>query len=145
MSKKFTPSHHPPIDLKGTSNTTLFQGIIRGMLPMYLLMLLTEKPYYGTEIMQILSHMSGGIWKPSPGSVYPILKRFEEEGLVTFSFQSGNAAARKVYTITKKGKSRLPEVQKSIVEDLKTAKGIIEQHIDSLENMLLATGGVTSG
>src|SRR4030088_2746910 len=46
------------------------------------LTLLGEGPMHGYQVIQELSERSGGMWRPSPGSVYPTLQLLEDEGLV---------------------------------------------------------------
>src|SRR5688500_7319047 len=47
-----------------------------------LLALLVERPMHGYEMIQELETRTGGIWRPSPGSVYPTLQLLEDEGLI---------------------------------------------------------------
>ncbi|OLR91660.1 PadR family transcriptional regulator [Actinokineospora bangkokensis] len=54
----------------------------RGDVRAALLALLTERPMHGYEMIQEIAARSGGIWKPSPGSVYPTLQLLADEGLV---------------------------------------------------------------
>jgi DNA-binding PadR family transcriptional regulator len=46
------------------------------------LALLAEEPRNGYAIMQELEHRTDGVWRPSPGSVYPALQQLQDEGLV---------------------------------------------------------------
>src|ERR1700750_360976 len=46
------------------------------------LILLAEEPRNGYQLMQEIEQRSGGVWRPSPGSVYPALSQLEDEGLV---------------------------------------------------------------
>src|SRR5689334_20855925 len=46
------------------------------------LALLTERPMHGYEMIQELESRTDGMWRPSPGSVYPTLQLLEDEGLV---------------------------------------------------------------
>ena len=46
------------------------------------LALLAEQPMNGYQIIQQISERSGGLWQPSPGSVYPALAQLEDEGLI---------------------------------------------------------------
>jgi DNA-binding PadR family transcriptional regulator len=39
--------------------------------------------------MRRLEDMSGGLWRPSPGSVYPHLQMLEDEGMVQSAEQEG--------------------------------------------------------
>ena len=71
----------------------------RGDVRTALLALLSERPMHGYEMIQQLDERTGGIWKPSPGSVYPTLQLLEDEGLVTSSQSEG----RKLFTLTDEG------------------------------------------
>ncbi len=115
---------------------TMFRGVVRGMLPMYLLSLLMEKPHHGTEIMKAIEKMSHGTWKPSPGSVYPLLKKLEEDDLISGEWVSGRAAATRIYSVTRKGRSTLPEIQKQLLAELCKTRDALQQHITILEKVL---------
>jgi DNA-binding PadR family transcriptional regulator len=54
----------------------------RGFLRPGLLHLLEEKPMSGAEIMNKMQETSRGWYRPSPGSIYPLLEQLEKEGLV---------------------------------------------------------------
>ena len=54
----------------------------RGDVRAALLTLLAEEPRNGYGIMQEIEQRSEGVWRPSPGSVYPALAQLEDEGLV---------------------------------------------------------------
>ncbi|ABL87222.1 transcriptional regulator, PadR family [Pyrobaculum islandicum DSM 4184] len=45
------------------------------------LWLLSDKPMNGAEVIRAVEELTWGFWKPSPGSVYPLLKQLEAEGL----------------------------------------------------------------
>ncbi len=55
----------------------------RGDVRAAILALLGETPMHGYQIIQELETRSNGLWRPSPGSVYPTLQLFVDEGLVT--------------------------------------------------------------
>ena len=65
------------------------------------LALLLERPMHGYEIIQELESRTGGIWRPSPGSVYPTLQLLEDEGLIVAETSGG----RKAYTLTDAGRA----------------------------------------
>lgn len=77
------------------------RGNVRGLL----LAALLPGPAHGYELMRRLQERSGGRWRPSPGSVYPLLQLFEDEGLVRGSDEEG----RKVYELTAEGRQRADE------------------------------------
>ena len=71
----------------------------RGDVRAALLFLLAERPMHGYEMIQELNSRTGGIWRPSPGSVYPTLQMLEDEGLIT----SQEIEGRKQFTLTDRG------------------------------------------
>jgi DNA-binding PadR family transcriptional regulator len=56
------------------------EGVPRGLLRFLVLNFLSDKPMSGTEIVTKISQETGGKWKPSPGSIYPLLSGLEEQG-----------------------------------------------------------------
>jgi DNA-binding PadR family transcriptional regulator len=77
----------------------------RGDIRTALLAVLTEGPGHGYEIIDRLEEKSGGMWRPSPGSVYPTLQLFEDEGLV----QSEKREGKRVYELTEAGRTEATE------------------------------------
>ena len=64
----------------------------RGDIRAGILALLAEEPRNGYQIMQTLEERSKGVWRPSPGSVYPALQQLEDEGLIR---DEGEGAGKK--------------------------------------------------
>src|SRR5947209_267846 len=54
----------------------------RGDVRLALLRLLAEEPRNGYQLIQAIEERSEGLWRPSPGSVYPTLAQLEDEGLI---------------------------------------------------------------
>ncbi|MDR0990851.1 MAG: PadR family transcriptional regulator, partial [Propionibacteriaceae bacterium] len=54
----------------------------RGLLRQSILVLLTEEPRNGYQIITALNERTYGAWQPSPGAVYPCLQQLADEGLV---------------------------------------------------------------
>jgi DNA-binding PadR family transcriptional regulator len=69
------------------------------------LLLLAEEPRNGYGIMQEIEERSGGMWRPSPGAVYPALQQLEDEGLV----RAEEADGRRVYHLTDAGRAYVAE------------------------------------
>jgi DNA-binding PadR family transcriptional regulator len=65
------------------------------------LALLAEGPMNGYQIIQEISERSGGVWRPSPGSVYPALQQLEDEGLIRAEAGEGG---RRAYVLTEDGR-----------------------------------------
>ena len=66
------------------------------------LALLAEEPMNGYQIIQEIAERSGGVWRPSPGSIYPALQQLEDEGLITA--QAGDGG-RRAYQLTEEGRT----------------------------------------
>lgn len=70
------------------------------------LALLAEEPRNGYQIIQEIASRSGGVWQPSPGSVYPALQQLQDEGLIRAeNMESG----RQGFTVTDEGRSYMTE------------------------------------
>src|SRR5215217_8903164 len=80
----------------------------RGDVRIALLRIVSERPMHGYDLIKELEERSGGMWRPSPGSIYPTLQLLEEEGLVRGEEQDG----KRVYSITDAGKTELEERSK---------------------------------
>lgn len=65
----------------------------RGDVRSAILLLLTEGPMHGYQLIQQITERSGGVWTPSPGSVYPALSQLEDEGLVHLERVEGRNTA----------------------------------------------------
>lgn len=57
------------------------RGVRRGFLKYYILKLLTEDSYSGYGLIKAIEEETG-FWKPSTGSVYPLLEDLEADGLI---------------------------------------------------------------
>ena len=77
----------------------------RGDIRTAALLLLAEEPRNGYQIMQEVEERSDGVWRPSPGSVYPALQQLEDEGLI----RSQESDGRKLYALTDAGRERVQE------------------------------------
>ncbi|MCW3030374.1 MAG: transcriptional regulator, PadR-like family, partial [Solirubrobacterales bacterium] len=77
----------------------------RGDIRTAALLLLAEEPRNGYQIMQEVEERSDGVWRPSPGSVYPALAQLEDEGLI----RSEDADGRKLFALTDDGRERVAQ------------------------------------
>ncbi|WP_433430896.1 PadR family transcriptional regulator [Nonomuraea sp. CA-141351] len=72
----------------------------RGDVRAALLALLLEGPQNGYQMIQDIEERSRGVWRPSPGSVYPALQQLEDEGLVSGDESGGS----RTYSLTEEGR-----------------------------------------
>ena len=80
-------------------------SVPRGFSRYFILELLKKKEHTGKEIINYAAEQSNGIWKPSPGLIYPLLGRLLDEGLIEETKQGR-------YQITKKGTETAQDVEK---------------------------------
>ena len=78
----------------------------RGDVRAAVLMLLSERAMHGYEIIQELAERTNGVWKVSPGSVYPTLQLLEDEGLVIAEEDGG----KRRYSLTESGRAAVTEI-----------------------------------
>ena len=79
-------------------------SIPRGFSRYFILELLKNQPCTGKEIIDYAIKQSEGIWKPSPGLIYPLLGRLLDERLI--EERDGR------YQATKRGKETAEDVDK---------------------------------
>lgn len=84
----------------------------RGDVRAAILVLLAEQPYNGYGLMQEIESRSEGVWRPSPGSVYPALALLEDEGLVAAD-ESGSG---KQFSLTDAGRAHVEENREKLGE-----------------------------
>jgi DNA-binding PadR family transcriptional regulator len=74
----------------------------RGNVRVAVLTLLAEQPMHGYEMIQEIGRRTDGVWRPSPGSVYPTLQLLADEGLVSVDEEAGG---KKLFTLTEAGRA----------------------------------------
>ncbi|MHA2027621.1 MAG: PadR family transcriptional regulator [Candidatus Thorarchaeota archaeon] len=92
------------------------QFVPRGFLKLLIARLLAKRELTGSQIMSILEDRSKGKWRPSPGSIYPLLSSLEEHELIMTVRTEGRS---KIYTLSPKGHEHFKETfrRKVDVED----------------------------
>jgi DNA-binding PadR family transcriptional regulator len=84
-----------------------------GDLQLLILLLLSEKPRHGYEIIKAIEEHSSGVYTPSPGMVYPALTFLEETGYATATVEG----TKKLFSITADGTDHLTK-NRSAAEEL---------------------------
>jgi len=92
---------HGPGDIAFGRRRRMRRGDVRAAI----LLLLSEEPRNGYQVMQELEERSGGAWRPSPGSVYPALQLLADEGYIRGEAREGGT----VYSLTEAGTQHLEE------------------------------------
>jgi len=84
-----------------------------GDLQLLILLLLSEKPRHGYEIIKAIEEHSSGVYTPSPGMVYPALTYLEETGYAAAAAEG----TKKLYSITPEGTAYLAE-NRAVADDV---------------------------
>lgn len=92
------------------------QVFTKGLLPLYVLYILSIGATNGNDIAHKIGQKTNGLWIPSTGGIYPILKKMEKNQLVIGKWNDGNKKIQKIYTITSKGLIEL-ENKKILLKD----------------------------
>ena len=86
------------------------RGMKIGAVSLLLLLLLSEKPMYGYELIRELEKRFSGYWKPKTGTIYPAFEKLEQAGLVTSRIEfRDDGLDRKHYALTRKGRTELTQ------------------------------------
>ncbi len=90
-------------------NDRFLQQLKKGVLEMLALDLICSQPTYGYELLNRLQECSDGMFLLKEGTLYPILYRLEDEGLIKskWSQGSGRNAPKKIYEATEKGQEEI--------------------------------------
>lgn len=94
------------MDGKNSESDRLRKLVPRGFLESYILSFLREEPIHGYAVIQKVKEKTG-FWKPSPGTVYPVLHSLVRKGFIK-EIKEGR---RKKYMLTKKGLKIAKEVK----------------------------------
>ncbi|NFH69279.1 PadR family transcriptional regulator [Clostridium botulinum] len=80
------------------------QVFTKGLLPIYVLYILSLTPTNGNEISNQIRIRTNNRWIPSTGGIYPILKKLEKEALIVGIWDDPNKKFQKIYHLTPQGK-----------------------------------------
>jgi DNA-binding PadR family transcriptional regulator len=92
----------------------------KGFIRYQVLELLSEKPMSGSEIMSEIEKKTSGRWKPSPGSIYPLLSWLQDNSYI--KEVSTKEGGMKRYSLTQKGKTLFEEQKEIRMKFRKEAK-----------------------
>ena len=92
------------------------------------MLLLSEKPMYGYELLKELKRFSG-YWRPKTGTIYPALDKLEQEKLVTSQREFREEGPdRKHYALTEKGEGELSQSMSHWIKKMEVLEKYREMH-----------------
>ncbi|NMC78807.1 MAG: helix-turn-helix transcriptional regulator [Chloroflexi bacterium] len=129
-SRRFSPWQMGMDTFNPFVATLLSKGA--GLLPLYVLLLISQKPRYGNEVMQILAERTGGQWISNPGAIYPLLALIEKMGFIQGEWEDPTKRSIRVYTITPAGKKELERLKGIVLPKLEETVDVLEEFIRDL-------------
>ena len=80
--------------------------LVKGSTSILVLSLLSREDMYGYQITQTLKEETNNVFEMKEGTLYPILYRLEDDGMIQSSWSQGEgrAAPKKMYSATEKGR-----------------------------------------
>ncbi len=88
---------------KGKPNPDFLNGVPE----LVVLRVLQDGPLHGYAIVQRITRRTGGTLEFGEGSIYPVLHRLEQDGLLNSRSEPNNGRKRVVYSLSKLGVKRL--------------------------------------
>src|SRR2546428_48671 len=105
------------------------RGMKIGAVSLWLLLLLSEKPMYGYEVIRELEKRFSGYWRPKTGTIYPAFEKLEEGGLVTSRIEFRDEGLdRKHYALTEKGRTELAQTMSHWTKMMEVLENYREVH-----------------
>ena len=98
----------------------ILASVPRGFSRLLILKMLKDRPMRGRELILEAEKLSKGLWRPSPGLIYPLLGRLLSEGLIEED-EDGR------YRLTKRGEE--------VLSDVDALKRSIERQMDFLTTL----------
>ncbi|HWK25912.1 MAG TPA: PadR family transcriptional regulator [Solirubrobacter sp.] len=109
----------------------------RGDVRAALLLLLTEQAQNGYQLIQEIERRTEGVWKPSPGSVYPALQQLEDEGLVR---TVESAEGKRAYELTPEGREHVDANRDELGDPFEAATGGVDEGVFDLRGLMFQVG-----
>jgi DNA-binding PadR family transcriptional regulator len=128
----------------GPAHMNPFVGVLLskggGLLPLYVLHLLSRQPRYGNDIMRELEERSGGTWSANPGAVYPLLRSLERHGLLKGKWEDPDKRTRRIYHLTEQGEREYIELKEMMRPGLIEALAVLRTFYEELYSEPVASG-----
>jgi PadR family transcriptional regulator, regulatory protein PadR len=96
----------------------------REILPLLVLHLISERPSYGNQLMERIGGMTAGVLSVNPNTMYPLLRRLEEQQLIEGAWEHPERRTRRYYSLTDDGRAeyaRLVEEVRPFLDSVKTS------------------------
>jgi DNA-binding PadR family transcriptional regulator len=130
--RRFSPWHQGMDSFNPFVATLLSKG--GGLLPLYLLHLISQQPQYGNAIMELLAQRTNGQWVSNPGAIYPLLTVLEKEGFIDGKWEDPDKRTVRIYTITEAGQAELARIETIVMPKLIETLQVLQDFIKDLQS-----------
>ena len=100
--------------------------------PVLILHLVGQQPDHGYGLMQRIEEICGDLVAVNTNKIYPLLRRLEERGFVSASWDHPTKRSRRVYAITPAGQERLRRIKMSMLPYLDSIERAVGRLKDEL-------------
>jgi DNA-binding PadR family transcriptional regulator len=108
----------------------------RGDVRAALLLLIEGGAQNGYQLIQEIERRTDGLWKPSPGSVYPALQQLEDEGLV----RAVEFEGKRAYELTDEGRRYVDDHREELGDPFAAATGGVDEGVMDMRGLLMQVG-----
>lgn len=113
------------------------------LFPVLLLHLIAEQSDHGYGLMQRIEGICGDLIAVNTNKIYPLLRRLEERGFVTATWDHPTKRSRRVYSITPEGRERLGRIKGSMLPYLESIERAVGRLKDELYQSIGADHAVS--
>jgi PadR family transcriptional regulator PadR len=104
-----------------------------GLLPLYVMQLLSERPHYANELLNLIAERTGRQWTAKPGAIYPLLNHLERHDLVIGEWEDQRKRSVRIYRLTESGVQELARLRSIVRPKLEEAVEVLKDLIDDLD------------
>lgn len=122
--RRFSPWHQGVDAFNPFVASLLSKG--GGLLPLYVMHLLSEEPRYGNEIMDLIAERTGGQWVANPGAIYPLMNILEQQGFIEGEWPDPRKRTVRIYHLTEDGQQEMERLKAIVRPKLKEAIEVLQ-------------------
>lgn len=130
--RRFNPWHQGVHTFNPFVASLLSKG--GGLLPLYILQSLAERPYYANELMGLIAERTGRKWMANPGAIYPLMSQLEKQGLVAGEWEDPQKRTVRIYQLTEAGRQELARMNSIVRPKLEEAIEVLQALAEDLDD-----------
>lgn len=105
------PSAAAPASRRRSAADPLVSKLRHQLLPLLILHFIDEGPTYGNQLIDRVTELTGGVLTVNPNTMYPLLRDFEQRGLIEGQWEHPERRSRRFYSLTAEGEAELAKLR----------------------------------